>query len=298
MWKEVERWCEVWKVDAIDLLIHNAGTGYWGRTEVETNEDIRRVVAVNLGAPVSLTHTLFGRLKKVEGHVVFIGSVVSALACPEYAVYGATKAAVDGLVRSLAYELEPRVTVQVIHPGATRTGLHEKMGLTSDRVDWRRFPSAASIAKKVDGAIGRRQRAVLGFGNRVAWAVGRRCPRLADAALRSPGSAEADCATRRAKIEHAVVTGAADGIGKALAWRLAQDGTHITGVDVDAARSRTAEEELAAIGSCARYVVGDLGDNDANDRTIDCCEVTRSICSSTTQGSTRSGGCPRSNSTR
>ena len=54
-------------------------------------------------------------------------------------------------------------------------------------------------------------------------------------------------------VKHAVITGAAHGIGKALAHRFAQSGYAITGVDIDAAGAARAERELDA-----RFVIADL----------------------------------------
>lgn len=54
-------------------------------------------------------------------------------------------------------------------------------------------------------------------------------------------------------MKHAVITGAAHGIGKALAHRFAQAGYTITGVDIDAASAARVERELAA-----RFVIADL----------------------------------------
>ena len=54
-------------------------------------------------------------------------------------------------------------------------------------------------------------------------------------------------------MKHAVITGAAHGIGKALAHRLAQEGYAITGIDIDAAGAAIVERELDA-----RFVITDL----------------------------------------
>ena len=54
-------------------------------------------------------------------------------------------------------------------------------------------------------------------------------------------------------VKHAVITGAAHGIGKALAHRFAQAGYTITGVDVDATGAARVERELDA-----RFVIADL----------------------------------------
>ncbi len=54
-------------------------------------------------------------------------------------------------------------------------------------------------------------------------------------------------------MKHAVITGAAHGIGKALAHRFVQAGYAITGVDIDAAGAAIVERELDA-----RFVIADL----------------------------------------
>lgn len=54
-------------------------------------------------------------------------------------------------------------------------------------------------------------------------------------------------------MKHAVITGAAHGIGKALVHRFAQAGYTITGVDIDAAGAAIVERELDA-----RFVIADL----------------------------------------
>jgi short-subunit dehydrogenase len=161
----------------IDLLIHNAGIGYFGDTAAQPSQSVRDLVAVNLRAPVALTHRLLPWLQQAprgQGKLVFISSVVSALPCPGYAVYGASKAALDGFARSLRVELRPNIAVQVIHPGATRTGMHARSGAKLDRRRLERFPSPEHVAISIARAIDSEQAAVtIGAGNRLLQLGGR-----------------------------------------------------------------------------------------------------------------------------
>jgi len=68
----------------------------------------------------------------------------------------------------------------------------------------------------------------------------------------------------------AVVTGAAAGIGKAIARRLIADGTHVVAVDLDEA-SLTAT--VAELGRRVEAVVGDVGDWDTHTRAADRAEA-------------------------
>ncbi len=162
------------QIERLDLLIHNAGLGYYGPPAAQSLDSIDTLVTVNLWAPVALTHTLLPHLRRAGGQVVFISSVVSALPGPEYAVYGATKAAIDGLARNLRIELRGSVAVQVIHPGATRSGMHAKSGMPKTVADWEKFPPAEQVAEQIVQAIDSRRPAVtLGLTNRLLRWSGR-----------------------------------------------------------------------------------------------------------------------------
>ena len=59
--------------------------------------------------------------------VVFISSNISNFGAKAFSVYGASKGAVDSLMRSLAVELAPRVRVNSVLPGGVRTAMTEHM---------------------------------------------------------------------------------------------------------------------------------------------------------------------------
>lgn len=160
-------------IDRLDVLLQNAGMGYVGAIGMQPPASIQRLVAVNLSAPIALTHALLPHLRRAGGKVVFISSVASLLPTPDHAVYTATKAALDGFARSLRVELsQPEVgqpvSVQVIHPGATRTGMHVKAGMDPARMDWRRLAPTGRVAEQIMAAIGRdRPEVTIGFANRL-----------------------------------------------------------------------------------------------------------------------------------
>ena len=181
----VSKWLNAHNIKHIDWLIHNAALGYYGSTKTQTTENTKSLISVNLHAPIALTHKLLPCITQPDGKIVFISSVVSSLACPEYAVYGATKAALDGFARSLRVEMQNAVQVQVIYPGATRTGMHAKSGLKKDVIDWERFPPAEDIADKIASAIdSKKKSAVIGAGNWLMRFGGRYFAGLIDQAMR------------------------------------------------------------------------------------------------------------------
>lgn len=177
----IDNWLEARNIRHLDLLIHNAGVGYYGPTGQQSWSDIHNLVDVNLWAPIALTQQLLPCLRKRNGKVVFISSVASMLASPNYAVYGATKAALDGFARSLRVEMQGTVDIQVIHPGATRTGMHAKSGLPRRTIDWERFPPAERVARKIAKAIATEKSSVtIGVGNKLLGAGGLYFGRVVD----------------------------------------------------------------------------------------------------------------------
>ena len=55
-----------------------------------------------------------------------------------------------------------------------------------------------------------------------------------------------------------VITGAADGIGRSLAFRFARDGASVLGIDIDAEKAEQTKSELTGMGAQIAFVVADL----------------------------------------
>ncbi|MCL4861076.1 MAG: SDR family NAD(P)-dependent oxidoreductase [Caldilineaceae bacterium] len=252
-------WLHENHVGAIDLVIHNAGMGYIGPVADQGTEEIRRMIAVNLRAPIALTHALFPHVAAAQGKFVFISSVVSALPGPDFAVYTATKAALDGFVRNWQIELAASgqpVRAQLIRPGATRTGMHAKSGATFDT---RRFASPEAVAEQIRRAIGNERRAVtLGRLNQLARFAGRHFGGFVEWGMARRARSATPATPAPAARPHCAITGAADGIGKALAFRFAADGYAIIGVDRDEEGADAVQRALADRGAQAAFLVGDL----------------------------------------
>lgn len=162
----VARFLDTHDIRTIDVLIHNAGVGEFGNLVERKEQDVVDMIAVNFVAPVAVTHALLNRMTQGTGKIVFVSSVVSNMPAPNYPHYAATKAALEGFARSLRVELKGRAHVLVIRPGATRTGMHEKSGISLQQMDWRKFPSADKVAQHMLRAIRSDARTVtIGWAN-------------------------------------------------------------------------------------------------------------------------------------
>ncbi|MDQ0375517.1 SDR family NAD(P)-dependent oxidoreductase [Cellulomonas humilata] len=94
-------------------------------------DDIERVIAVNFWGPVHTTKAFLPHLvARPRAHVVNVSSMGAFLPVPGQTVYGASKAAVRLLTEGLHSELAgTTVSVTVVFPGATRTGIVENSGV-------------------------------------------------------------------------------------------------------------------------------------------------------------------------
>ncbi|MBT1096950.1 SDR family oxidoreductase [Streptomyces sp. Tu102] len=107
----------------LDVLVNNAGgTPYRRLTDTEA-ERHARVIELNLVAPLTASLAAYEHLERSRGSVVMIGSVSGGRPSPGSAAYGAAKAGLENLARSMAVEWAPRVRVNTLVVGMVRTEL-------------------------------------------------------------------------------------------------------------------------------------------------------------------------------
>ncbi|SQD93847.1 Uncharacterized oxidoreductase MexAM1_META1p0182 [Parafrankia sp. Ea1.12] len=105
----------------LDTVVSNAGVARFSSIATATDEDFEQSFATNTRAAFVVLREAANRVRD-GGRVVVISSGVTLTRRPGTGVYGASKAAVEHLVRVLAKELGPRqVTVNCVLPGGTRT---------------------------------------------------------------------------------------------------------------------------------------------------------------------------------
>lgn len=251
-------------IQHLDIMIHCAGIGSYGSPAAQLPGEIDALLDTNLRAPIALTHALLPWLARAHGRLVFIGSVAATMPVPDYAVYGASKAALEGFARSLRSELGGNIGVQIIHPGATRTAMHAKSGVPLEHIGWQRFPAPEHVAQQIGRAIERgTPLATIGVGNRLLRLASRHLGRTVDWVARRAGSQQqatipAAYRGHAAGMRHCVITGGADGIGRAVAEHYANAGYAVTIIDRDAERAHALCHSLQAAGATATYLIADL----------------------------------------
>jgi len=117
------------KFGAVQILVNCAGQTKRMPTLDFPEEDWNAILETNLNGTLRACK-VFGRhmIEKGYGRIINIGSLTSFVAAYEVAAYGASKAAVAALTKSLAIEWAMKgVCVNAIVPGVLRTALNEKL---------------------------------------------------------------------------------------------------------------------------------------------------------------------------
>jgi len=113
----------------ISRFVHSAGYMKMIPFKMITTEQFRLSFDIHVIAAALITKILIK--KKVNGDelksIVFISSINSKFGAKAFSAYAASKAAVDGLMRSLALELAPAVRVNSVLPGGIRTAMTERL---------------------------------------------------------------------------------------------------------------------------------------------------------------------------
>jgi len=111
------------KFGRIDVLVNNAGVGYFGSFEESDLDAVRNMFEINVWGLTNMTRAVLPTLRKQRsGTVVNISSMGGIAALPAVSFYNGTKFAVEGLSESLAQEVAPLgVKVLIVEPGPFRT---------------------------------------------------------------------------------------------------------------------------------------------------------------------------------
>lgn len=101
-----------------------------------SREDFLNDWQVNFMGAVKVLQQLLPNLKRAEfASVVLFSTVAVSTGMPFHASIAAAKAAVEGLTRSLAAELAPKIRVNCIAPSLTQTELAEKLVSTPEKIE-------------------------------------------------------------------------------------------------------------------------------------------------------------------
>jgi NAD(P)-dependent dehydrogenase (short-subunit alcohol dehydrogenase family) len=120
----------------IDVLVNNAGIGYFAAVEESEEDQVRRMFDINVfGLSRMIQAVLPGMRSRGKGFIVNFSSIGGLCSFPSVGFYNATKFAVEGLSEALWQEVEPLgIKVMLVEPSGFRTDWAGRSANESKRI--------------------------------------------------------------------------------------------------------------------------------------------------------------------
>jgi NADP-dependent 3-hydroxy acid dehydrogenase YdfG len=111
------------KFGRIDVLVNNAGIGYFAAVEEGEEADIQNIFDINVFGVSRMIKAVLPNMRKLKkGFIVNLSSIAGLYSIPSLGYYNATKFAVEGLSEALWQEVEPLgIKVMLVEPSGFRT---------------------------------------------------------------------------------------------------------------------------------------------------------------------------------
>ncbi|MDX2507209.1 MAG: pteridine reductase [Gammaproteobacteria bacterium] len=145
--KSIEQW------GRLDILVNNASSFYPTPMGKVTENDWNDLVGSNMKAPFFLSQAAAAHLAKHQGCIICIVDIHAERPLEGHSVYNMAKAGLAMLVKTLAFELGPKIRVNGVAPGAIMWPTQEMDDVTKQRIVSRTYlkrkGSAEDIARTV-----------------------------------------------------------------------------------------------------------------------------------------------------
>ncbi|MDP2752117.1 MAG: SDR family oxidoreductase [Rhodocyclaceae bacterium] len=186
------------RLGGLDILVNNAALPCFGALSDMPLDEIERLVATNLTAPMRLTRAVLPDLLALkQGGIVNIGSTFGAIGFPWFAAYSATKFGLRGFSEALRRELAGQgVDVLYAAPRATRTAINDDRVTAMRAATGMTFDDPDFVAKRIVTAMKRgAAECAIGGPERFFARLNGLLPRLIDLSLAAQTRAMAPFAT-------------------------------------------------------------------------------------------------------
>ncbi len=143
------------RFEGVDVLVNNAGINLAHQPRLEDlgEEELQRVLEVNLKGVVRVTRAVLPLMGTRAGRIVNLSSILAAQGFAGQTAYAASKAALEAMTRVWARELGPRgITVNAVAPGFIDTEMNAALPAelcrgVAGRTPLRRLGTAGDVAR-------------------------------------------------------------------------------------------------------------------------------------------------------
>jgi NADP-dependent 3-hydroxy acid dehydrogenase YdfG len=141
------------RFDGVDIVVANAGVADGSEVESMTDEEYRRMMAVNTDGVFYLTRAALPALRDAGGHLVYVGSFAGKYPRPYNPVYAATKWWVRGFAKSVSSQVgDDDIGVSIVNPAAVRTEFEVEGKSMAERYDPGEVVEPAEVADAISFA--------------------------------------------------------------------------------------------------------------------------------------------------
>ncbi|CDQ18157.1 NADP-dependent 3-hydroxy acid dehydrogenase YdfG [Halobacillus karajensis] len=141
------------KFGRIDVLVNNAGIGYFSSVEESIEEETRKMFEINFWGLMNVTNEVLPHFRSQKsGHIINLSSISGLASSPAVGYYNATKYAVEGISESLAEEVAVAgIKVTLIEPSSFRT---DWAGRSANRTQTTISEYKGTVGKRIDQPSG------------------------------------------------------------------------------------------------------------------------------------------------
>jgi NAD(P)-dependent dehydrogenase (short-subunit alcohol dehydrogenase family) len=141
---------------AVDVLVNNAGTGYFGVTEAFTPAAAEAQYATNVFGPLRVNRAFLPSMRERKtGLVIYVSSVVGRIVLPFSGIYTSSKWALEALAEASSYELAAfGIDVAIVEPGAYPTDIFSKVSGPDDAARAAAYSSLAPLEAQMNEGLG------------------------------------------------------------------------------------------------------------------------------------------------
>ena len=119
----------------VDVLVNNAGWDKVGPFATTDDSTWDRLIAINLRAPIHITHAFLPGFERGSGRLIYIASDAGRVGSTGEAVYSACKAGIIGFSKTIARESSrSQIISNVVCPGPTDTPLLAEVAVGNKRL--------------------------------------------------------------------------------------------------------------------------------------------------------------------
>lgn len=135
------------ELGVIDIFIGNAGFAYYEKITMEDWDRIEKIFCTNVFSSIYAAEKMLRLNRDRKYMIAFTASTMVEFPIPGYALYTATKCALDGFVKAYRHEMGNNGKLLMVYPISTKTQFFKTAGNTRP-IEWP-MQSPEQVAKAI-----------------------------------------------------------------------------------------------------------------------------------------------------